>query len=321
MIGISFILPYYKLDRWMLDRAVDSILQAQLACDYEIIVVDDGTPGSKARLWLEGKSDRIRYVWQENGGLSAARNKGIAVATKEYIQFLDPDDYFFSNGLRQIVAVLDEEHPDVVVFRRHKKVYDNRLLSVKPERLKKVTYGSGLEYMACRSLFASVWSYAFRRDALGDERFLPGIYHEDEDFTPRLFARSSKLVETNILAYAYYQRSSSIVNSMNAKSIEKRFEDMFVILSRLQASEEEADSALRQAAFHRRKEQFALSVVYQALRLLPDDESLRQCLDRLARFGCWPLPSAAYTLRYRLFRCLTDRWWKLKIMRLLLKRR
>ena len=48
MTSISFILPYYRLGRKLLDRAVDSILNARLACDYEIIVVDDGTPDSEA---------------------------------------------------------------------------------------------------------------------------------------------------------------------------------------------------------------------------------------------------------------------------------
>lgn len=67
MTSISFILPYYRLGRKLLNRAVDSILNARLACDYEIIVVDDGTPDSEASQWLDGKSSRLRYVWQENG--------------------------------------------------------------------------------------------------------------------------------------------------------------------------------------------------------------------------------------------------------------
>lgn len=320
MIGISFILPFYKLERWMLDRAVDSILLARLACDYEIIVVDDGTPGGEARQWLKGKSDRIKYVWQENGGPGGARNTGIDIATKEYIQFLDPDDYFFSAGLRQLVALIDKEHPDVVVCSNYKIVHDQQMLSPKSVRLKTKTYGSGLEYMTHRNIFAVVWGFAFRREALGGQRFLPGIYHEDEEFIPRLFARVGKMVETNILAYAYCQRPTSIVHNPDARHIEKRFDDMFLVLSRLQDWAESADSGIGRKAFERRKEQFALSVIYHALRLLPD-EKLRQCLSRLAGYGCWPLPPASYTPRYRLFRRLTDRWWKLKIMRLLLKRR
>ena len=136
MTSISFILPYYRLGRKLLDRAVDSILNARLACDYEIIVVDDGTPDSEASQWLDGKSSRLRYVWQENGGLSAARNKGIEMAEKEYVQFLDADDYLFADGLRQVEKLLEEEHPDVVVFRRHKKVYGEGVTDVRQRRLK-----------------------------------------------------------------------------------------------------------------------------------------------------------------------------------------
>ena len=135
MTSISFILPYYRLGRKLLDRAVDSILNARLACDYEIIVVDDGTPDSEASQWLDGKSSRLRYVWQENGGLSAARNKGIEMAEKEYVQFLDADDYLFADGLRQVEKLLEEEHPDVVVFRRHKKVYGEGVTDVRQRRL------------------------------------------------------------------------------------------------------------------------------------------------------------------------------------------
>ena len=56
MTSISFILPYYRLGRKLLDRAVDSILNARLACDYEIIVVDDGTPDRRLRSGLMARA-------------------------------------------------------------------------------------------------------------------------------------------------------------------------------------------------------------------------------------------------------------------------
>lgn len=321
MTSISFILPYYRLGRKLLDRAVDSILNARLTCDYEIIVVDDGTPGSEASQWLDGKSSRLRYVWQENGGLSAARNKGIEMAEKEYVQFLDADDYLFADGLRQVEKLLEEEHPDVVVFRRHKKVYDDGVTDVRQRRLKTERFDSGIDYMSCRSLFAGVWSYMFRREILGGERFLPGIYHEDEDFTPRLFARSGSLISTNLMVNAYYQRQESIVNSGDAERIKKRFSDMLVVIDRLEEQERAAEEELRRYAFHRRKEQFALSVVYQAMRLLPGKEAVADVLRQLADRHCWPLPKARYSWRYSLFRHLTDREWKINVLRQLLKRK
>lgn len=321
MTSISFILPYYRLGRKLLDRAVDSILNARLACDYEIIVVDDGTPDSEASQWLDGKSSRLRYVWQENGGLSAARNKGIEMAEKEYVQFLDADDYLFADGLRQVEKLLEEEHPDVVVFRRHKKVYGEGVTDVRQRRLKTERFDSGIDYMSRRSLFAGVWSYMFRREILGGERFLPGIYHEDEDFTPRLFARSGSLISTNLMVNAYYQRQESIVNSDNADRIKKRFSDMLVVIDRLEEQERAAEEELSRYAFHRRKEQFALSVVYQAMRLLPGKEAVADVLRQLADRHCWPLPKARYTWRYSLFRHLTDREWKINVLRQLLKRK
>lgn len=93
------------------------------------------------------------------------------------------------------------------------------MTDVRQRRLKTERFDSGIDYMSRRSLFAGVWSYMFRREILGGERFLPGIYHEDEDFTPRLFARSGRLISTNLMVYAYYQRQESIVNSGDAERI------------------------------------------------------------------------------------------------------
>ena len=67
MTSISFILPYYRLGRKLLDRAVDSILNARLACDYEIIVVDDGTPTARLRSGLTAREPsalRVAGEWR-----------------------------------------------------------------------------------------------------------------------------------------------------------------------------------------------------------------------------------------------------------------
>ena len=222
------------------------------------------------------------------------------MAEKEYVQFLDADDYLFADGLRQVEKLLEEEHPDVVVFRRHKKVYGEGVTDVRQRRLKTERFDSGI---------------------LGGERFLPDIYHEDEDFPPRLFARSGSLISTNLMVNAYYQRQESIVNSGNADRIKKRFSDMLVVIDRLEEQERAAEEELSRYAFHRRKEQFALSVVYQAMRLLPGKEAVADVLRQLADRHCWPLPKARYTWRYSLFRHLTDREWKINVLRQLLKRK
>lgn len=319
MISISFIIPYYNLERELLLRAVDSIALARLDCDYEIIVVDDGTPDSHAEEWLCGKPG-VRYFRQTNGGLSAARNAGIALATKEYIQFLDGDDYLFPSAYRKAVELLQSEQPDILMF-SHKKVFSQRLNNEVPRAIASEQFADGIDYMLNRNIFASACLYVFQKQMLGDLRFIPRIFHEDEDFTPHLLANSGKVIATDAVCYAYYQRQDSITNNRDKDRLAKRFDDMMLILTRMKQSAAETSNDRLQRAYTRRCNQLALGILYTALTDLPSASATISIADRLAKEGLWPLPKARYTWRYRLFRRLTDRRWKLRIMKLLLKRK
>ena len=82
MPAISVIIPVYRVERY-LDACVSSVL-AQTFGDFEIILVDDGSPDGCPALcdaWAR-KDPRIRVIHRENGGLSAARNTGIEAATR-----------------------------------------------------------------------------------------------------------------------------------------------------------------------------------------------------------------------------------------------
>ena len=90
---ISVIVPVYKVEEY-LDQCVESIV-SQTYTKLQIILVDDGSPDScpqKCDMWTE-KDARIQVVHQKNGGLSAARNAGLKVATGEFISFIDSDDF------------------------------------------------------------------------------------------------------------------------------------------------------------------------------------------------------------------------------------
>lgn len=110
MPKISVVIPTYNSARF-LGEAVRSVLE-QTFQDFGIIVVDDGsTDNSKAA--VDSFADlRIRYIYQENRGVSAARNAGIAVSQGKYIAFLDSDDIMLKDALKEGVEVLDA-HPEV----------------------------------------------------------------------------------------------------------------------------------------------------------------------------------------------------------------
>ena len=86
-MSITFIIPYYKLEKYLLMRCINSIRPLGNDFDWEIRIIDDGTPKSNASTWIKNINDkRIHYTYIEHQGLGGARNKGIEEATKEYIQ-------------------------------------------------------------------------------------------------------------------------------------------------------------------------------------------------------------------------------------------
>ncbi|HAP9560050.1 TPA: glycosyltransferase, partial [Enterococcus faecium] len=88
MCEISIIVPVYKVEKY-LRKCVDSIL-AQTFTDFEVILVDDGSPDNSGKICDEyaEKDNRVRVIHKENGGLSSARNAGIDVARGKYLGFV-----------------------------------------------------------------------------------------------------------------------------------------------------------------------------------------------------------------------------------------
>jgi glycosyltransferase involved in cell wall biosynthesis len=110
MPKVSVIIPTYNRAEYV-TQAIDSVL-AQTYTDYEIIVVDDGSTDNTKEILLP-YMDRIRYIYQENAGASAARNRGIKAAKRDWVAFLDSDDEWLPGKLAvQIRAV--ERHPQLV---------------------------------------------------------------------------------------------------------------------------------------------------------------------------------------------------------------
>lgn len=101
----SFIVPIYKVEQY-LSLCIESIL-AQTYKDFEIILVDDGSPDNSPLLCDEWatKDSRISVIHKQNGGLSSARNEGLKKAQGNYIIFLDSDDWWCDNAaLERIVT-------------------------------------------------------------------------------------------------------------------------------------------------------------------------------------------------------------------------
>lgn len=107
---VSIVVPAYNAEKFI-DETISSVL-TQTYSNWELILIDDGsTDNTSALIGKHSNNSKIKYFFQTNQGVSAARNNGIRKATGKYIAFLDADDYWLPNNLEEKVQFL-ETNPD-----------------------------------------------------------------------------------------------------------------------------------------------------------------------------------------------------------------
>lgn len=219
MSRISVIVPVYKVEPY-LDRCVES-LAGQTFRDLEIILVDDGSPdkcGAMCDAWAE-KDPRIRVIHQKNGGLSAARNSGIAAAKGDYISVIDSDDWVDADMLETMLQAA-ENGADVVLCGWINEYEDGR------READKVLPGAhewtrleALEQLAGDRAVAYIvaWNRLCRREIYEDLNFPVGKIHEDEYTAHRILGAAKRVVTVDRAFYHYRHRAKSIMATENAE--------------------------------------------------------------------------------------------------------
>jgi len=109
---ISVIIPNYNNGHY-LNAAIQSVLDQEY-CDFEIIVVDDGSTDNSQEV-VASFGHQVRYIWQENQGLGGARNTGIRASRGEFIALLDADDQW-APGFLEMMVSLTAQYPEAAVY-------------------------------------------------------------------------------------------------------------------------------------------------------------------------------------------------------------
>ncbi len=211
MPTVSVIVPVYNVEPY-LHRCVDSIL-AQTFTDFELILVDDGSPDNCGAICDEyaAKDERVHVIHQKNGGLSAARNAGIdwafANSDSEWISFVDSDDWVnekYLELLYKAVVVTKAEISQCVYQQTMGEVPNGfscgsiYLLSPKEQ------------YINWYSAFA--WAKLYKKTIFETLRYPVGIVYEDLTIWYKLLFSFSNIAIVNELLYYYFQREDSIMN-------------------------------------------------------------------------------------------------------------
>lgn len=210
---ISVIVPIYNVEKY-LARCVDSIVN-QTYKNLEIILVDDGSPDRCPQMCDDyaEKDSRIKVVHKKNGGLSDARNAGMAVATGEYISFIDSDDYVSDDFFECLLDVMNKENSDIAECSVVKFYEDNRFDELSDDLSVKTydTQDAMSALIAENPFHQHVWNKLYKTELVKDIPYAVGKLNEDEFWTYRVFGRANKVAKLNKTMYYYFQRSSSIM--------------------------------------------------------------------------------------------------------------
>ncbi len=220
----SVIIPMYNVEAY-LERCLRSFAdQAGFnAEEFELILVNDGSTDMTADVAERFRSSHsrlnIRILSQENQGLSQARNAGLELARGEYVWFVDADDWVAAGAFSRLRTAVRGCCPDVVHFRaaNHFPDADARIRRAPYQEAGNVVSGKYV-LLSCRWEYCATF-YLYRRQYLLDAclRFCPGIFHEDNEFTPRMLYQAEKAMLINDVLYSVYQNPASITRTVNPK--------------------------------------------------------------------------------------------------------
>lgn len=222
MPKISIIIPVYNVEKYIKECLCSCISQdkAVLGSDYEIIIVNDGSPDKSATIAqdITRNIDGCRIINQENKGLGAARNTGIENSIGEYIWFVDSDDWINRKSVRTLIEVIDNHAPDIINFRAA-NVVDNCYF-VRENEIK----NAPVSISGRRAFISHKWETCapfncYKKDFLNNYtlRFMEGVLHEDNEFTPRVLWFASRIIRINDILYYVRQTPHSITRTPNPR--------------------------------------------------------------------------------------------------------
>lgn len=252
---LSIIIPVYNVEKYI-TRCLDSIYDQNFdETLFEVIAVNDGSPDNSLSILERYKEIHQNFSihTKENGGLSSARNKGLELAKGRYVWFVDSDDWITDDSLKTIFEIIEKGYDVISTTLIYS--YDDESKN-RPERfIKYDKMVSPDDYILNYSIGASQ-RYIIKKQFLEKHniQFYSGIYHEDEEFGPRLIAPCEKVYLLAKSIYYYYQRESGSI--MSSWKIKNSKDVVFISINTFKYASTISNSKIRD------------SIIYAAFRTL-----------------------------------------------------
>lgn len=212
---LTIIIPVHKAEK-TLDRCVESILSQDYS-DYEIILVDDGSPDlcpEKCDAWTEHDS-RIRVIHKNNGGPSDARNAGIEVAQGDFLTFVDSDDMIAPSTLAPLMNKI--AHDESIQIMEYPVSIKGKNMFI-PHNLH---YDDIQQYWIVTKAYTHTYvcNKIFRRRLFDDIRFPVGRVFEDAWIYPLLIQKAQSVTTTDKGCYVYTDNLQGITAKAGADDL------------------------------------------------------------------------------------------------------
>lgn len=207
---ITVIIPVYNVEKY-LQRCLDSVI-AQTYQNLEIICIDDGSTDCSGEICEQYaiKDERVKVFHQENQGVSAARNKGLDMASGEYIAFVDSDDYILKDMYAKMMRALLDNGVDICVCQWQYEFTDEHRV-VEKSKINSEIYGrkSSLEFSRFlyrgayeNGVVVSMCNKLYKSNIFSELR-LTGVIAEDDALNDRINAMGLTVYVMDELLYIY----------------------------------------------------------------------------------------------------------------------
>ncbi|MDW3024300.1 MAG: glycosyltransferase [Alphaproteobacteria bacterium] len=333
MPAISVIIPIYNVEKY-LRRCLDSV-KNQTFQDWEAICVNDGSPDNSAAILEEyaAMDARFKIVNKENGGLSDARNAGMAVASGDYILYLDSDDFIHPQTMEIAYSLAMRDGSDIVSF-TYDRIYRPQLIvrhvlgldtdNVVPVRMQKkynvdkiktrVTddvYGYATE--RTHNMFnpkrkwlikhCQVWKNLYKRDLIADIPYIKGILFEDFPWWSRVMLRNPRVTIAPLPLYFYIPNFGGIV--LSAKQL-KIMKSLCVGLNCAYKAYQEQATPYQMKMWSENFQWHFINKAFGKIKYLDgqdDVQAARECFRELERIGALDHPPYKWAKKLRMQIC------------------
>ncbi|WP_394405155.1 glycosyltransferase family 2 protein [Streptococcus sp. 20-1249] len=226
---VSIIIPVYNVEKY-LERCLTSVIN-QTYQHLEIILINDGSTDQSGKICNEfaQHDNRIKVINKDNGGLSSARNAGLAIYSGKYITFIDSDDWVSPDYIEYMLSYMYSEKVDLVQC-NFVPITDEGVF-LKKVRIKK----NDIEYLTSKdkildaffktqSFNTMAWGKLYSATFIRNMYFLEGHNNEDTIFAADYINKLQNIVILPEIKYYYLLNTTSIMNSrLSSKKVEDAY--------------------------------------------------------------------------------------------------